>query len=457
MVINMAKRSSPAGEGVRFATPSVEMEQRLAAHAGWVEERLGVCADELFWMEVNYPFRALALDALLGGGKLWVGDVHNWPEARARVRRVEFAEASPRFQLQPLDQRFVEGSRWSGELGDAIAAMHLEGLRHPVIVLSGHLVEAQQHGDFSLAYRQYLLVRRDESDSFLRMLFHWMTRGRKRIQVVGGKDFFLSPGGYGWEDVLLDESRQQLLRRDFEHFLSQREWFQTRRVTWRRGYLLHGPPGNGKTSVVRAMASHPDVAAFGINFANENLYDYQVAELFEAASHHGPGLVILEEIDRFFPSDKQERLSHCSLPHLLNCLDGVANTDGVVVVATANHPELLDAAILKRPGRFDRVIQFPDPSTKLRQEYFRRQCSHLGEESFASLAEASARMSFAQLREVWLLASQISMEREEEVQQRDLLAALAQVKREQRSGIKGTSNLGFRGPEEESDPQSAQL
>jgi hypothetical protein len=457
MVINMAKRSSPIGEGIRFATPSLEMEQRLAAHAGWVEDRLGVCPDEMLWMEVSYPFRALALDALLGGGKLWVEDAYNWQEARKCVRHVEFAEASPRFQLHPLDQRFVEGSLWTGELGDAVVAMSLQGLRHPLVILSGQVVEPKRSGDFCLSYRQYLLVRRDDSESLLSMIFHWMTLGRKRVRVYGGKDYFLSPDGYGWADVLLDESRQTLLRRDFEHFLANREWFREYKVPWRRGYLLHGPPGNGKTSVVRAMASHSDVSVYSANFANKDLCDYEVAEMFESATHHSPGLIILEEIDRFFAGKEEEEKSECSLPHLLNCLDGVAGGDGVVVVATANHPERLDAALLKRPGRFDRVIHFGDPAEPLRKEYFRRQCPHLEDEELQALAEATPRLSFAQLREIWLLASQLSFERSTALTQHELLFALDQVKREQRSGLKGASNLGFRGAEEASNPRSGQL
>ena len=56
-----------------------------------------------------------------------------------------------------------------------------------------------------------------------------------------------------------------------------------------------------------------------------------------------------EELDRAFRPEKQ---GECTLPHLLNALDGVGNAEGVI--ASANHPEDLDAAILKRPGRFDR-------------------------------------------------------------------------------------------------------
>jgi cell division protease FtsH len=83
--------------------------------------------------------------------------------------------------------------------------------------------------------------------------------------------------------------------------------------------------------------------------------------------------VILEDLDRAFPTEgKRTQERTVSFQTLLNCLDGVGTQDGVIVVATANDPTCLDAAILKRPGRFDRVVQFRNPDTDLRREYYRR-------------------------------------------------------------------------------------
>jgi SpoVK/Ycf46/Vps4 family AAA+-type ATPase len=67
---------------------------------------------------------------------------------------------------------------------------------------------------------------------------------------------------------------------------------------------------------------------------------------------------------------------------LLNCHHGVGTQDGVLVVATANDSTCLDAAILKRPGRFDRVVQFRNPDADLRREYYRRPGPILDGEKF---------------------------------------------------------------------------
>jgi hypothetical protein len=85
-----------------------------------------------------------------------------------------------------------------------------------------------------------------------------------------------------------------------------------------------------------------------------------VLRLFEKAAENAPALIVLEDLDRAFPTEgKRTQERTVSFQTLLNCLDGVGSQDGVIVVATANDPTCLDPAILKRPGRFDRVVAIP--------------------------------------------------------------------------------------------------
>src|ERR1039457_7230410 len=108
-----------------------------------------------------------------------------------------------------------------------------------------------------------------------------------------------------------------------------------------------------------------------------------VLRLFEKAGENTPALVILEDLDRAFPTEgKRTKERTVSFQTLLNCLDGVGSKDGVIVVATANDPTCLDAAILKRPGRFDRVVQFRNPDPDLRRQYYRKLSPMLVGEEF---------------------------------------------------------------------------
>ena len=135
--------------------------------------------------------------------------------------------------------------------------------------------------------------------------------------------------------------------------------------------------------------------------------------------------MILEDLDRAFPTEgKRTQERTVSFQTLLNCLDGVGTQDGVIVVATANDPTCLDAAILKRPGRFDRVVQFRNPDTDLRREYYRRLNATLAGEQFEVAIEKTEGFSFAQLRETYILGSQSAFEHGREIGVADVIEAI---------------------------------
>jgi len=136
--------------------------------------------------------------------------------------------------------------------------------------------------------------------------------------------------------------------------------------------------------------------------------------------------VILEDLDRAFPTEgKRTQERRVSFQTLLNCLDGVGTQDGVIVVATANDPTCLDAAILKRPGRFDRVVQFRNPDANLRREYYRRLIPTLDGEQFEIAIEKTEGFSFAQLRETYILGAQSAFEQgRREVMVEDVIEAI---------------------------------
>jgi chaperone BCS1 len=189
-----------------------------------------------------------------------------------------------------------------------------------------------------------VLINRSEAASALAALREFFELRHKRIVVVGGDEVPLVTSDYDWNGVVLAPTLTQEIRDDFERFLRSRAWFRKQRLSYRRSYLLHGPPGNGKTSVTRIMASHPAISAFTLNFSMPELGDRDVSELFAAAARASPALVIIEDLDRLFGREGQidrrdqeaDNRTAITLPHLLNCLDGLYSGEGVIVVATAN-------------------------------------------------------------------------------------------------------------------------
>jgi SpoVK/Ycf46/Vps4 family AAA+-type ATPase len=213
---------------------------------------------------------------------------------------------------------------------------------------------------------------------------------------------------HDWDAVVLDPSVVQLVRNDFESFFQREPWFREHGLPFRRGYLFYGPPGNGKTTVIKVMASHPAITPLSFDFGSECMNNESLSGFFEEANRNAPSLLIFEDLDRAFVVRDDER-PRITLQHFLNCLDGVGTQDGLIVVATANDPSTLDAAILNRPGRFDRVIPFRPPDSDLRGDYLRRLTrGGLTVQELRSAVLGSDGFSFAQLRESYIMAGQLA-------------------------------------------------
>ncbi|KAJ1559005.1 hypothetical protein HK405_012383, partial [Cladochytrium tenue] len=138
-------------------------------------------------------------------------------------------------------------------------------------------------------------------------------------------------------------------------FLENGKWYHDRGIPYRRGYLLHGPPGSGKTSFIQALAGHLDYNICVMNLSERGMTDDRLAHLL--ANAPARSFILLEDIDAAFSekrqtSDKQGFHSLVTFSGLLNALDGVAASEERLVFMTTNHAERLDAALV-RPGRVD--------------------------------------------------------------------------------------------------------
>jgi SpoVK/Ycf46/Vps4 family AAA+-type ATPase len=232
-------------------------------------------------------------------------------------------------------------------------------------------------------------------------------------------------GRYDWDSVVLDAVTSRMVRTDFELFFQREEWFRQHNLPYRRGYLFWGSPGNGKSATLRVMASHPHIRAYALDLSDMEEKSADVLHLFEKAAANTPALVLLEDIDRAFPTEgKRTRERAVSFQTLLNCLDGVGTQDGIIVVATANDPTCLDPAILKRPGRFDRVVQFRNPDADLRRQYYQRLSPILKGDEFEMAIEKTEGFSFAQLRESYIVGAQFAFEHGREVGVADVVEAI---------------------------------
>ena len=140
-----------------------------------------------------------------------------------------------------------------------------------------------------------------------------------------------------------------------------------------RGVLLYGPPGGGKTFLVRALAGTGALNVFAVKGAElmdkwVGESERAVRELFRRAAEAAPSLIFLDEIDALAPRRGQSSDSGVSdrvVAALLTELDGVEPMREVVVLGATNRPELVDPALL-RPGRLERRVYVPPPDAESR-------------------------------------------------------------------------------------------
>jgi ATP-dependent 26S proteasome regulatory subunit len=121
----------------------------------------------------------------------------------------------------------------------------------------------------------------------------------------------------------------------------------------------------------------------------------------------------------------------------------VGTGEGIVVVATANEPAILDPAILRRPGRFDRVVCFPNPNAELRQQYLQQLNPGLPVRQLKLSVEQSDGLSFAQLREIHVIAGQRAFERKGEIAEGDLLLAIRALRQSNLTASRNGTTAGF--------------
>lgn len=170
------------------------------------------------------------------------------------------------------------------------------------------------------------------------------------------------------DSIVLSENVTQDAVQDIDRFLKSRKWYTDRGIPYRRGYMLYGPPGNGKSSFVMGLASHFKFDVCIINLRAKDFDDSDLLLAFSQVPKHS--IILIEDIDCVVDERKIED-ARVTFSGLLNALDGVASAEGQIVFMTTNHLEKLDPALI-RPGRCDRKIEFQNATVYQIEKLFDR-------------------------------------------------------------------------------------
>lgn len=163
------------------------------------------------------------------------------------------------------------------------------------------------------------------------------------------------------DSIVLERGQVARVIGDVAEFLESRAWYADRGVPYRRGYLLEGPPGCGKTSLAMAVASHYSRPIYALNLGSI-LSDDDLMDAVSAVPEYA--VLLIEDIDATKVSAVRKEEAgrsgtinvatrEVTLSALLNCIDGAFAREGRILFMTTNHPDRIDPALL-RPGRTDR-------------------------------------------------------------------------------------------------------
>lgn len=214
--------------------------------------------------------------------------------------------------------------------------------------------------------------------------------------------YYLTPTNYGTQWKVMNISTDSLYRlpdtksdeviSEIEQFWKLADEFKKYGFTHKRGYLLWGPPGSGKSStiafIIKMLIETDGIIIMADNppkIVSQALRDFRLIE------PDRPVVVIWEDIDTI--------IMRYGETEVLSILDGESSIDKVVHIATTNYPENLDGRVVNRPSRFDRIVKIGLPNQMARKDYLMKKIGRTDHEGYDLVKETEG-LSIAHVKEL---------------------------------------------------------
>lgn len=247
-------------------------------------------------------------------------------------------------------------------------------------------------------YRSFIIIPKDDLSFFTTMFKEMMNDYfstnilNETLDIIDVKS-----ANFSLENYIVTPEFDQLYS-DIELFLNNRKFYTDNKIPYKRGALLIGPPGNGKTYSFQYIINKfkmPVVVAEELGSIN-----YYIRESFSSAKKiteitGKPCLIFMEELNVVLSSPSGREL-------LLTHLDGIDNSGMYYFIGTTNKPEEIDSAILNRPSRIDLVLQIKGPNEEVRAKFFSTSFTDWNEEQVMQAVLLTKNLSFAYLKNTYV-------------------------------------------------------
>ncbi|KAH7887583.1 P-loop containing nucleoside triphosphate hydrolase protein [Phlebopus sp. FC_14] len=209
-----------------------------------------------------------------------------------------------------------------------------------------------------------------------------------------------------WDDVVMKDVAKAALQNDIYGFFKSEMVYKKLALPWKRGLIMYGPPGNGKTIsikvVMKTCAERGFTPLYVKSFQSYRGEEASMQDVFQKARQASPCVLILEDLDSLINDQNRS--------FFLNQLDGLEGNDGLLVIGSTNHFDMLDPALSSRPSRFDRKYLFDDPDQEERSlyaKYWQNKLKDNHEITFPDslvdqVADMTEGFSFAYLKEAFV-------------------------------------------------------
>jgi len=329
----------------------------------------------------NHPGSS-AISRVVGNGYASSGQVERWKWERVPTNYPRFALWGGRLKVKQVD------SMWAG----AIRIQSPEGRE---FILFSYLSHRDEFCNQYLASTDDLVLLKRFITTATRCFRH-RRRNKACVTVMNGPDIEVDCSRPA-EPIFLPSQMLEDIESQVDAFFCGRHIFQRLGARYQRGFLFVGPPGTGKTMMMRRIirTCHCKHKARFVSLTiGKKVDEGDLAMAFSMAESHSPSVLLLEDLDSLTRETMVSRSAFLAL------LDGLKTNKGILIIGSSNNPDQIDPALAHRPSRFDRVWTFPVPDLSLRRSYLAHHFSEMAADIIDSVSAQTGNWSYAYLNEL---------------------------------------------------------